>query len=163
MNQDAGGRGDLADLTRSRSATRNRIAELRHDGRDGEADEAQEQQNARERMAEHGLSMNFDGSPKSAAQELNDRQNRERRIAAHDKAMERTKGLTNVHWDSKGNIESGVDPLTGERLNGRALAEHNNAWKPQDHSGKSGSPESMNASMDAILKILDQRLPKETK
>ena len=161
----ASGRDDLGALAGERAESRVAIQRANQSGNPALAAELAEQQRLRERRTVEDLYLDpVTGRPRPPAQvqaELRQRQMRQTQVDIFNGQMNATGGLTNVHRDISGRIESGVDPLTGERLNARQIFERNHAAQARVDSAKDQRDDS--EIFKAILTALEKGLPKTTK
>ena len=161
----ASGRDDLGSLAEQRAESRVAIERANQAGNPPAlAGQLAEQQRLRERKGAEDLYLNPDGTRRNWAdvnRDLTQRRQRQTRFDAFNKQMDANGGLMSVHRDIGGRIESGVDPLTGERLNARQIFERNHAAQ--------ANPDSKNEQLgdheifSKILTALQQGLPKTTK
>ena len=158
------GRDDLGELAGQRAQSRIAIERANQDGHPQHAAELAEQQRLHEVKTVQDLYLNPDGSrrnPGDVRREMFQRQLKQSRVSQWQSAMDRNGGLIDVHRDIGGRIESGVDPLTGNRLNSRQIAERNAAAKVSIDNPKEQQSDAQ--TFTDILTVLQQRLPATTK
>ena len=159
----ASGRDDLAEVASGRTQSRLAIERANLAGHPEEAAELAEQQRLRERRGVQDLYLNPDGTrrnPGDVQRELFQRRLHQTRVQQFNRALDRNGGLTDVGRDINGRITSGVDPLTGNRLNARQIAERNSAALARVDTSKDKTNDSK--TYQEILKVLQERLPKNT-
>jgi ssRNA-specific RNase YbeY (16S rRNA maturation enzyme) len=160
----ASGREDLGELASERTQSRLAVEDANYQGKPQLAAQFAQQQQLRERKSVEELYLNEDGTrrnPGAVQRDLLQRRLKQTRFAKFNQALDRNGGLTDVHRDLGGRIESGIDPLTGVRLNSREIAERNNAAQAKANQPKDDRSDS--EIYKSILKVLEQRLPAEVK
>lgn len=159
----ASGREDLADLAGERAQSSVAIKRANLEGNTPLARELAQQQRLRETKSIDDLYLKPDGSRRGSG-EVNRRRHeleiKQSRFTLFNKALDRNGGLMDVHRDMGGHIESGVDPLTNERMNARQIAERNAAAHARVDSPKERENDSK--TLRDILIALQKGLPKET-
>ena len=159
----ASGRDDLAEVAGGRAQSRVAIERANLAGHPEMARELAEQQRLRERRSVQDLYLNADGTrrkPGDVQRELFQRRQHQTRVEQFNRAMDRNGGLTDVGRDIGGRITSGVDPLTGNRLNARQIAERNAAANARVDTSKDKTNDSK--TYQDILQVLKDRLPQTT-
>ena len=159
----ASGRDDLAEVASGRAESRVAIERANQAGKPELAAELAEQQRLRERRSVQELYLNADGTrrnPGDVQRELFQRRLHQTRVNQFNRALDRNGGLIDVDRDLGGRITSGVDPLTGNRLNARQIAERNAAANARVDTSKDKTNDSK--TYQDILKVLQERLPQHT-